>query len=176
MGDPRLATDLVAWATDQRDMLPHLATLTYYAGEADAIVEFGTRGGVSTWALLDGLPKDGRMWSVDIADCVVPPRVSSDPRWTFIVGDDMTDEVHVQLPKEADLVFIDTSHEYLHTKGELEFARLLGPARIICHDVDWPGVAQAMAEFCIDNHWNVIAFNEAGDDRGMFSLAVLEPK
>lgn len=176
MGNPLTATSLAEWAVDQRDMAPHIAMLTYYAGDALIIVEFGVRGAVSTWAFLDGLPAGGRMWSVDIDDCHVPPRVSSDPRWTFIRGDDMSDEARAQLPKVADLVFIDTSHEYEHTKAELDFASALRPSRIICHDADWPGVTQAIHEFCERTKWRVVNFVEAGDERGMFSLAVLEQK
>lgn len=169
------ATNLVEWAVAQRDMAPHIETLINHAARVKTIVEFGTRGGVSTWAFLDGLPSDGQMWSVDIDDCVVPPRVSSDPRWTFIVGDDMSEEVHQRLPKHADLVFIDTSHTYYHTVGELEFARSLMPERILCHDAEWPGVDRAIKRFCTAHGWSVVAFDEAHDDAGPFSLATLEP-
>lgn len=174
VGNPLTATSLVAWATDQRDMLPHLETLTRYAGEAQSIVEFGTRGGVSTWAFLDGLPADGHMWSMDIEDCVVPPRVSSDPRWTFIQGDDMDPLAQRQLPGGADLVFIDTSHEYVHTGKELLLALTFGPSRIICHDAMWVGVTQAVAEFCSAYGW-FATIDIAGDSQGDFSLATLEP-
>ena len=35
--------------------------------------------------------------------------------WTFIRGDDMHPAVRAKLPAEADVLFIDTSHEYGHT-------------------------------------------------------------
>lgn len=175
MSDALAATDLVEWAIANRDMAPHIETLTRLAREAQTIVEFGTRGAVSTWAFLDGLPANGRMWSVDIDDCTVPSRVSSDPRWTFIVGDDTDAAVHQQLPKQADLVFIDTSHTYQHTVFELGFAWSLGPKRILCHDADWPGVDRAIKKFCPTYGWILAEYYEAHDDAGPFSLATLEP-
>lgn len=157
-------------------MVPHLESLTAAAAEASTIVELGVRGGVSTWALLDGLPEDGWMWSVDIEECSVPFRVSNDPRWAVWVGDDLDPAVLAFLPEQADLVFIDTSHEYAHTVAELALAKSLDPARILCHDADWPGVAQAMAEFCAAYDWQMASFAEAHDAKGPFSLATLEPQ
>jgi predicted O-methyltransferase YrrM len=169
------ATNLVAWATAQRDMIDHIGTLTRHAQEAKTIVEFGTRGGVSTWAFLDGLPADGWLWSVDIDDCMVPARVSEDSRWTFIQGDDTSLAVLDQLPEQADLVFIDTSHTYAHTVMELDFAVTLHPSRILLHDADWPGVERAIKQFCPKYGWEMVAFDEAHDDAGPYSLATLEP-
>jgi len=163
------ATDLRQWAADQVDMAPHIATLTKWARSAQVIVELGVRGGVSTWALLDGLPPTGSLYSVDIVDCVVPPRVSGDARWTFIVGDDRDPAVQAQLPDHADLVFIDTSHEYEHTVNELAYALTLTPARIVMHDYVMEPVLRAGTEFCAREGWRVAA-NEMP-----FGLATLVP-
>jgi predicted O-methyltransferase YrrM len=166
---PLAATDLQSWADDQVDMAPHYRTLIRYAREAKVIVEFGVRGGVSTWAFLDGLPDDGLLYSVDIVDCIVPPRVSGDPRWTFIVGDDMDPAVQAQLPETADLVFIDTSHEYEHTVNEIAYALTLEPARIVFHDYVMPPVQRAVDEFTARTGWRLVA-NELP-----FGLATVEP-
>lgn len=163
------ATDLQSWADAQVDMAPHYRTLTRYARECTLIVEFGVRGGVSTWALLDGLYDGGHLFSVDIVDCVVPPRVSGDAKWTFIVGDDMDPDVQAQLPEMADLVFIDTSHEYDHTVREIALAMTLNPRRLVFHDYVMPTVAQAVDEFCAASGWRVVA-NELP-----FGLATVEP-
>ena len=164
-----LATSLQQWAYDQVDMAPHIATLMRHASEAKVIVEWGVRGGVSTWAILDAMPADGHLWSVDIVDCVVPPRVSEDPRWTFIVGDDLALAVQKQLPDKADMVFIDTSHTYEQTVGELFYARTLEPKRIVMHDYVMPPVAQAANEFCLREGWRVV------DNELPYGLATLEP-
>jgi predicted O-methyltransferase YrrM len=164
------ATDLQSWADVQVDMAPHYRTLTRQASECRTIVEWGVRGGVSTWALLDGLPPDGTLWSVDIIDCVVPPRVSQDPRWFFLVGDDLDPDIGRRLPDHADLVFIDTSHEYEQTVGELAYALTLTPARITMHDYVMEPVRQAGDEFCAREGWRVV------DNEMPFGLATLEPR
>lgn len=168
---------LEEWAIANRDMVPHLATLTEYASRCNVILELGVRGGVSSWAFLDGLPIHGRLWSVDIEDCrqSVPERVRTDHRWLFLHGDDMDPAIQAELPELVDLVFIDTSHEYAHTVLELAMASALDPSWILCHDADWPGVALATAEFCGDNDWGISEFIEARDEKGSFSLVVLEP-
>ena len=175
MVNPAEATDLATWAKANRDMVPHTPTLTRYAKEAKTIIEFGVRGGVSTWAFLDGLPDDGQLWSVDIDHCVVPDRVRGDPRWMFIVGDDREKGILGLLPKRADIVFIDTSHEYDHTVQELDYALSLQPKRILCHDADWDGVARAVSEFCAATDWDIASYDHAGDAGGDFSLVTLEP-
>ena len=163
------ATDLRQWADENVDMAPHIATLTRWAREAKVIVEWGVRGGVSTWALLDGLPDDGVLWSVDIDRCTVPPRVSSDPRWHFVVGDDLDPAIGAQLPDHADLVFIDTSHTYEQTVGELAYAARLTPARIVMHDFVMEPVARAAYEFMAREDWRLV------DNELPFGLATLEP-
>lgn len=174
MAEARYAIDLRDWALAQRDMAPHIRTLTEFARSCKRIVEFGTRGAVSTWAFLDGLPPKGQLWSVDIEPCEVPPRVANDPRWKFVVGDDLDRETLAQLPLRADLVFIDTSHEYEHTVEELKVARKFKPRWILCHDAEWPGVAQALMELEETSDWKVTRIDEAHDDRGGFSLAIVE--
>jgi predicted O-methyltransferase YrrM len=173
--ETQMSNDLYEYAVSHRDMVPHLTALRSYAKEVDTIIEMGTRGGVSTWAMLDGLPRNGRLWSIDITPCEVPGRVYMDPRWTFVLGDDTDPFIQSQVPSSADLVFIDTSHEYEHTKVELEWALSLGPKRILCHDAEWDGVARAVNEFCEDHHWSAVIY-PASDEKGPFGLAVLEPR
>ncbi len=162
------AVDLQSWADAQVDMAPHYRTLTRYAQECDVIVEWGVRGGVSTWALLDGLKPKGSLYSVDILDCIVPPRVSQDPRWTFLIGDDLDPLIQKQLPPACDLVFIDTSHTYEQTVGELAYALTLQPRRIVMHDYVMPPVLQAGTEFCEREGWRVV------DNEMPYGLATLE--
>jgi predicted O-methyltransferase YrrM len=166
--NPEHATSLAEWAHRWVDMAPHIATLTRLATEAQTIVELGVREGVSTWALLDGLPADGRLYSVDVQRDSQPPRVTDDPRWTYIIGDDLSPDVHAQLPGQADLVFIDTSHEYEHTVAELVFALSLSPARIVMHDYVQAPVARAVDEFCAREGWAVVAHEPE------YGLATLE--
>ncbi len=163
------ATDLHAWAVENVDCVPHYPTLAALASQASVVIELGVRGGVSTWALLDGLPEDGHLYSVDILDCITPPRVSEDPRWTFIVGDDLDPAVQAQLPDEADLVFIDTSHTYEQTVAELAYFGTLTD-RMALHDYALPDVKNAVDQFCVAEGWH-ITLNE----RSQWGFVVLEP-
>lgn len=114
------------------DMAPHIGHLALYARVSMTIVEFGLRGAVSTWTMLDAMPNDGRLIGVDIdPDVPLPPRVRDDPRFSLVIGDAAT----VKLPvKRADLVMIDASHEFAPTVAELVRAASLKPDVILCHD------------------------------------------
>lgn len=160
---------LQAYAERWVDMAPHIATLARYAKEAERVIEFGVRGGVSTWAILEGLGPDGHLWSVDINVCTVPARVAYDERWTFLHGDDLDSLIQAILPARADLVFIDTTHEYAQTVAELAFALTRKPRRILLHDFVMEPVAQAANEFCEHESWRVV------DNELPFGLATLEP-
>ncbi len=155
-----------------QDMAPHVATLTRHASEATTVVEWGVRGAVSTWAILDGLPSDGRLYSVDIDPAVAdaPDRVRWDSRWTLLIGDDLSPHVQAQLPDHADLVFIDTSHTYEQTVGELAYALTLTPSRIVLHDYVMPSVTKAVDEFCAREEWVLV------DNELPYGLATLEPR
>ena len=114
------------------DMAPHIQQLQSYARGARTVVEFGIRGAVSTWALLDAIAPDGLLVGVDVdPDPPLPPRVRDDPRFQLVVGDAGT----VPLPvTHADVVMIDASHEFAPTVAELVRAASLTPGIILCHD------------------------------------------
>ena len=134
-----------------QDMAPHVDTLTRLASTVRSALELGVRGAVSTWVLLDGLPADGRLWSLDAVDHVaeelVPRRVREDARWTFLVGDDMDPAVRGAVPAPIELVLIDTSHEYVQTLRELGWCHRLGASVIVLHDWNQSAVADAACLF-----------------------------
>lgn len=182
MGEPprpvriewRPGMSLTEYAARWVDMMPHLDSLDWYAarvsGKPATVVEFGMRGGVSTWALLKGLDADDRLVSVDIDEDVfrmTPPWVLEDPRLTVIIGDDLT----VDLP-EADLVLIDSGHEYGQTLRELDVASRICRGTILLHDylyAETPGVRQAVDEFTARGEWRLVTVHPS-----QWGLAVLE--
>jgi predicted O-methyltransferase YrrM len=128
--------------------------------EAKTVVELGTRGGVSTIAWLYGLEEtDGHLWSVDLD----PAPTLASHRWTFMQGDDLDPAIAARLPREIDVLFIDTSHAYDHTLAELHVygPRVRPGGRIVLHDTEirqpfglsrqppYP-VRKAMLEYCAD--------------------------
>jgi predicted O-methyltransferase YrrM len=112
------------------DISDHLNTIFFFTLNArpKLIVELGTRGGESTRALLSAASIcDAILLSVDIKDCGLlnmPYR----ERWEFIKANDV--EFGKQpfinwcqrrgIDAKIDVLFIDTSHIYEHTKKEIE--------------------------------------------------------
>lgn len=120
------------------DIQGHLATFvdTVIEMNAKVVIELGTRTGVSTIAWLTGLAETGgHLWSVDIDE--VPP-IGAHDHWTFIQGDDLDPGVIAQLPRPADIVFIDTSHLYDQTVAEIEmYQHLVRPGGVMMfHDTE----------------------------------------
>jgi len=169
-GDPEPeGITLQEYAKSWVDMVPHVEQLKELASHAKVVVEFGLRGGVSTWSMLDGLPENGKLFGVDIdPNAHLARRVREDPRFTFIVGD----SVKVELPPKADLVMIDSSHEYEQTVRELETAASMDPRVIALHDYlyeETPDVRRAVDEF-VDSQ-EMYAFRTIHPSR--WGLAVL---
>lgn len=107
-------------------------------GNATKVLELGTRTGVSTIAWLHALEgTGGHLWSVDID---AKPAIGDWPNWTFIRGDDESDEVLSQLPDKVDICFLDTSHHYEHTLRELRLykSQVKPGGLIVCHDTELP--------------------------------------
>lgn len=156
------------------DMAPHIDQLGRYARLADVIVEFGIRGAVSTWAMLDSLPSDGRLIGVDIdPDPPIPARVRDDPRFEFVVGDAATVELPVT---HADLVMIDASHEFAPTVAELVRAASLEPMVILCHDYLYkhtPQVKAAIDGYTMPGYLRDEPYKLANVHQSDWGLAVL---
>ena len=126
------------------DISSHLMTIFAEGLEAKprVIVELGTRGGESTF-VLDKVASvfNSKMLCVDLNDCKdVCPAGSS-----FVQGDDIEFgkrfkdwTVKENFPSQIDLLFIDTSHEYHHTKAEIEtyFPLLSDHATVMFHDTN----------------------------------------
>jgi len=154
------------------DMDPHVGQLTDLASQAKVVVEIGVGTFCSTEALLKGLPPDGVLVSVDQDN---KTDVLGDPRWRFILGNSVSPETFTQLPRNPDLVFIDSGHTYELTWQELLLADFLRPARIVLHDYLVPldadptcRVKQAVDEFVERGHYRWEALHES-----IWGLAVL---
>lgn len=105
--------------------------------ETDAahVIELGVRGGVSTIAWLYGLSlTGGPLTSIDVSPA---PELGFHAHWRFIQGDDLDPDVLARLD-QADIVFIDTTHEYAQTLSELlSYRRLVrSGGYIVLHDTE----------------------------------------
>lgn len=130
-----LAADLYdrfrAQGSDIQGHLPFLVDLVESNGYT-TVIELGVRSGVSSAAWLYGLSKTGgHLWSVDI-----DPRPYDCDGWTFIQGDDLDPSVYTQLPDEADIVFVDTSHTFDQTCAEIDLYLSRAKHWMLFHDTD----------------------------------------
>ena len=133
------------------------------------VLELGARRGNSTLAFLAGATESGgHVWSSDIDNVLRHPDGigpwAGCPRWTFVCGDDMNPAAQALLPPEVDVLFVDSSHEYLHTLEECRaYVPRVAPGGVVLfHDTniyDWPGygwtgdvppVQQALSEYCAE--------------------------
>lgn len=137
------------------DISDHLGTLYFQAVSASPrlIVELGTRGGESTKALLAAARDVGaQVLSLDIDNCSNAGIADSlKALWTFVHHDDVSfgqDKFPAWctergLEPQIDVLFIDTSHLYEHTKQEIAvwFPHLRPGATVIFHDTNITAVS-----------------------------------
>lgn len=123
---------LLGTPSDIRGHLTRFVTLVETL-DAQRVCELGVRTGVSTVAWLEGLRRTGgQLYAVDIDPCPIRHR-----QLTFVQGDDCDEAVVAQIPDELDIVFVDSSHLYVHTQREIELyaPKLAGGGCIVFHDV-----------------------------------------
>ena len=141
----------------QSDIQHHLGLLFSLA--RGNVLELGTRGGVSTTALLAGVEKaGGHVWSIDIEDC--SSVAQGHPDWTFVQGDSRNPDLVAQKTggEPFDLILVDTTHAYEITQAELAlWGPHLAPGGTIClHDPEtFPGVRRAAQEFADAQGWPI---------------------
>ena len=179
--------DRLAKPSDIREYLPFLYEQAR-SRPGCRVLELGARRGNSTLAFLAGVTESGgHVHSCDIDDVRRFPDgigpFAASPRWTFTCGDDMDPSVQSLLPAQADIVFIDTSHEFEHTLEECRaFVPRVVPGGVaLFHDTNlngWPGyewdsptppVAAALDEYCAETglRWENLP--------GEYGLGVIRP-
>lgn len=140
-------------AATRSDIWEHMPTLVGLVVGADAqhVIELGVNRGNSTVAFLYGLEKTGG--TLTSVDCSAHD-LGSWPRWEFVFGDDLDPDVIGRMTP-ADILFVDTTHTYAQTVGELDaYWRLVRPGGlIVCHDTELVAagtrpVTDAIDEFC----------------------------
>jgi cephalosporin hydroxylase len=121
------------------DINEHVPTFYEYGKQSECVVECGVRTGVSTWGFLRGLRDNGcsrkKFVGVDLnhhPNVDAAQRVCRENGITtyFIQGNDL----HIDLPKGTDTLFIDTWHVYGHLKRELAALHKDVRKFIIMHD------------------------------------------
>lgn len=149
------------------DIKEHLITLFFLVIEFNLkkVLEIGVRDGESSIALAEAVRHiDGHVWSMDLNNCVNAKRdISScklDKFWTFTQGDDVV--LGKKLDISADLIFIDTDHQYEQALAELTiFERLLNTnGFFVLHDTEsYPGVLRAVRDFLRNSMYQYRFYN-----------------
>lgn len=126
------------------DIHQHLVTLHNLVTSiaAKTVLELGVNTGESTIALLEAVhATDGILISVDQQDLPqtrpMLEKYGLTGRWQFHLMDDIKFVKEVwPKDRQADIIFVDTSHQYAHTKQEIElYEPVLRPGGImIFHD------------------------------------------
>ena len=102
------------------------------------ILEFGVRKGISTKKFINICEKNnGHLYSVDIDDC---SEISKSKNWTFIKSrDDNFDYLEKKLPKEFDLIFLDSFHNAEHVEKIFYYyyAKLKKGGSFFFDDISW---------------------------------------
>jgi cephalosporin hydroxylase len=131
------------------------------------VLELGTRGGVSTHALLAGVERNGgHVWSVDIEDC--SQVAAGHPQWTFMQGDSTDEQTLKRVCQQANpsgpagfefqTILIDTFHAYENATAELDlwWHSVVPGGHILMHDPEtFPGVRRAAREFAAKHGWSI---------------------
>lgn len=159
---PKEFQDVYAFSQQRSDISDHLPTIFSESlrCKPEMIVELGVRRGSSTFAF-EHVARlcDSILLSVDIDDCT---ELSTYPKWYFVQADDMifADQFRQwcashSAPDSIDVLFIDTSHTYEHTKGEIAtwFKYLSDHGLVIFHDTNMNEVYRRL-DGTIGHGWN----------------------
>ena len=138
-------------ASNNSDISEHLHVLNFIVRmkKPEVLVELGTRGGESTRVFINALREiGGQGYSVDLMPA--PKFLNELNSWKHFVGDDVAigqlGKSQGRWPngddfKGIDFLFLDTSHEYEHTREEIAvWWPLINPkGLLIFHDTNLSG-------------------------------------
>jgi predicted O-methyltransferase YrrM len=142
------------------DIQDHLLTLyTWARGWQFAhILELGVRTGNSTAAFLAALEVDrrGHLWSVDFNPPDVPEHWHELDTWSFLKAHSLSAKAADWAPREIDVLFLDTEHDYRQVRGELDLwvPRVRPGGVVLVHDTDAPelsGPGCALTDYCAEH-------------------------
>ena len=140
------------------EMLDHMPTLRRYASQSQSVVEFGSNGCNSTWALLAGRPAKMRCYDITRYEPYFTEveRGAAEAKidFAFVIRSSTDGPID-----PCDLLFIDSTHYYEHCSKELALHHANVAKWIIFHDTTefeftnenrqglglWPAIEEFMA-------------------------------
>jgi hypothetical protein len=120
----------------KRAMSPHMPYLCELAAQHQTAVEFGTRGGGSTAALLLGIGASLRSYDIQVRPQDKPfwkrlaaAAAAAEKEWAFVIQDASTADI-----PECDLLLDDSLHQYQFVRDLLERHHSKVRHHIVLHD------------------------------------------
>ena len=168
----KVVRNMMRPASDRRDH-PNINEFLAILEEAAKgnILELGSRDGVSTDAFLKGVEKRGGMvYSVD-CDEAWKDAWTGHPQWKFVhaFSNEQEKILAAGVPKELDVVFLDTEHSYELTKKELNLwvPKLKPDGILMIHDTrQFPELRRAVEEYAKE-HGLITEFKEESTGLGI---------
>lgn len=139
-GIASLRAEFSARLISHSDIMDHLQFMhdTVLKYRDAVVIEMGVRGGNSTSALLSAVIQHerGELWSADLNIPSAPDCWHDIPAWHFMQGDSVSPEVLEWMPRQADVVFMDTSHTFEQQLAELHayVPRVRPGGTVLIHD------------------------------------------
>jgi len=125
--------------SDATDIVEHLQTLADISAKCNHITEMGVRNVVSTWAFAAGIPKGGKLVSIDIVNPDPIERLQEVIDFSKRKGFDfefkLGDTTKMEI-EETDMLFIDTIHEGPQLQKELDLHASKVRKYIVLHDTE----------------------------------------
>ena len=124
------------------DIQQHLPFLRELSRSCANICEMGVRGCVSSWAFLSGLAESPRPEKELLCVDLVAADISSLQKWGGMllspirVTMEVADSKKIVLPRDYDLLFIDTLHVYGQLQAELRAHHKRARRYICLHDTE----------------------------------------
>ncbi len=151
------------------------------------IIELGNREGLSTVGIYDALSEDGLFLTIDLErdQRFCPDEMFRDSRVSFIFGDVCDLSIFDnKLPKDIDLLFLDTVHYYNQVKDEFSIYKyfLSNTALVAIDDINLndkrkffdevPYPKWDLTELCHESGWGLFLYTrEDGIDSSMLHIS-----
>lgn len=178
--------DILYWKATRTpsDIFQHLPILRSLAEQCENVTEFGTRGGVSTTALLSARPR--RLTCYDLSrsgEIELLEKAAREVNVAFQLIQRSTVEPGFEI-EETDFLFIDTLHTYRQLLNELRLHGHKARRYLAFHDFttfglrdevdqgsEYPGLLPAFFQFLAESKstWRIAHYNPANN-----GLVVLE--
>lgn len=176
----KVVRNMMRPASDRRDHpnINEFLTILEEAAKGN-ILELGSRDGVSTDAFLKGVEKRGGMvYSVD-CDEAWKDSWTGHPQWKFIhaFSNEQEKILAAGVPKELDVVFLDTEHSHELTQKELNLwvPKLKPDGVLMIHDTrQFPELRRAVEEYAKE-HGLITEFKEESTGLGILRHRVPVP-